>query len=51
MKASIAIWVHLESPGGAGIGLQVDEQVDDLVLADAAVKGDLELPAEGLTRS
>jgi hypothetical protein len=43
--------VHLESPGGACIGLQVDEQVDDLVLADAAVKGDPELPAEGLTRA
>ena len=43
--------VHLERPGGTGIGLQMDEQVDDLVLADAAVKSDPELPAEGLTRS
>ena len=43
--------VHLERPGSTGIGLQVDEKVDNLVLADAAVKSDPELAAEGLTRS
>jgi hypothetical protein len=37
--------VHLEGPGGAGVGLEVDEEVDELILADADVQCDAKLPA------
>jgi hypothetical protein len=42
--------IAVEGSGGAGVGLEVDEQVDDLIFGDAAVEGDPELPAEGLAR-
>jgi hypothetical protein len=39
--------VALERTRCSGIGLQVDEQLDDLVLRDSAMKGDPQLAAQG----
>jgi hypothetical protein len=38
--------VGVECTCGAGVGLQVDEQLDNLVLGDTAAEGDPELPAQ-----
>ena len=37
--------VGVVGPGGTGVGLEVDEQVDDFVCRDAAAQGYAELPA------
>jgi hypothetical protein len=43
--------VAVEGSRGTRVGLDMDEQFDDLLLRDATVEGDPQLPAQGFVRA